>query len=326
MDAAPPAGTRGPHRRGTATCAHRARGPTSQTARAIANVLNKVPPFPTLGEQGVRRSSTSAGRFTCENFSFVDLDGGSMPTSRRRRDPSVQVTVPVALGPPVGARAWPPPGYVRGSPARRDRRPATTPRPRDREIRSPSARAVTSYETSPLKPRSRSRSRAPLQRSHRHRTPPPSDKLAAEIQQNLWPPRIARVGGAKPRRQRPTRLRDRRRLVRLHRKPPRHRGSELRDPKKKEPPPPALARPPLEPSVPPAANQTTLPESLLAMPKVLLDIGNGATTSTATIGTSDFSGIVVSLGHGRRRVTPSHHRRRPRSSGSKANFSPRWEA
>ena len=67
------------------------------------------------------------------------------------------------------------PGGLRGSPARRDRRSAAAPRPRDRDTarrRNEQRPATRPRQRS----RDRARTRAPLQRSHRHRTPHPTDQ------------------------------------------------------------------------------------------------------------------------------------------------------
>ena len=166
----------------------------SSTPLSVADVLNKVPPFQ-LGEQIIAEAQRLPGVSSAALY-VVDLDGASMQrlagaahlpgsdhraAGRRARDPA------------RGRRGHP--RGLRRAAARRDRGSASAAQPRDRVLlavgtASDQLRDLASEAAIAL-------SIAPAYTDYIdtvRRTRPTSP--AAEIQQNLLPPRIARVGGA----------------------------------------------------------------------------------------------------------------------------------
>ena len=278
----------------------------STTPLSVADVLNKVPPFQ-LGEQIIAEAQRLPGIFSAALY-VVDLDGASMQRLAGAATFPAQVTAPLAVGPEV-----PREGVAAIRAAFEDLLPGATVAPlqlRGRAIGLLLAVGTNSDQLRDLASEAAiALALAPAYSDYIdtvRRTRPTSP--AAEIQQNLLPPRIARVAGATlagnvlpgyeiggdwfdyTENPRGTWIgiadsAGTRTSCRRHRR--RHpRSISVR--------PTRIKRP---------------AESLLAMHKVLLEIGDGAASSTATIGHWN-SGIDLSLGHRRRRAAISHHSRR----------------
>ncbi len=166
----------------------------SSTPLSVADVLNKVPPFQ-LGEQIVAEAQRLPGVSSAAIY-VVDLDGASMQRLAGAATFPAQVTVPVAVGPEI-----PREGVAAIRAVFAELLPGATVAPlqlRSRAIGVLLAVGTASDQLRDLASEAAiALSIAPAYTDHidtaRHtrQTSP-----AAEIQQNLLPPRIARVGGA----------------------------------------------------------------------------------------------------------------------------------
>ena len=166
----------------------------STTPLSVADVLNKVPPFQ-LGEQIVAEAQRLPGISSAALY-VIDLDGASMQRLAGAETFPAQVTAPMAVGPEV-----PREGVAATRAAFEELLPGATVAPlqlRGRaigvllavgtvtdELRDLAAEAAVALALAPaytdyVDTVRRTRATSP----------------AAEIQQNLLPPRIARVGGA----------------------------------------------------------------------------------------------------------------------------------
>ena len=185
--------TRTPTRR--TIYARRASWPTSaRTPLSVADVLNKVPPFQ-LGEQIVAEAQRLPGVSSAALY-VVDLDGASMQRLAGAATFPAQITVPLAVGPEI-----PREGVAAIRAVFEGLLPGATVAPlqlRSRAIGVLLALGIASDQLRDLASEAAvALSIAPAYTDYIdtvRRTRPTSP--AAEIQQNLLPPRIARVGGA----------------------------------------------------------------------------------------------------------------------------------
>jgi AcrR family transcriptional regulator len=166
----------------------------SKTPLSIADVLNKVPPFQ-LGEQIIAEAQRLPGVSSAALY-VVDLDGASMQRLAGAATFPAQIAVPLAVGPEV-----PREGVAAIRAVFADLLPGATVAPlqlRSRAIGVLLAVGTASDQLRDLASEAAvALSIAPFYTDHIdtvRRTRPTSP--AAEIQQNLLPPRIARVGGA----------------------------------------------------------------------------------------------------------------------------------
>ena len=166
----------------------------SNTPLSVADVLNKVPPFQ-LGEQIVAEAQRLPGVSSAAIY-VVDLDGASMQRLAGAATFPAQIAVPLAVGPEI-----PREGVAAIRAVFADLLPGATVAPlqlRSRAIGVLLAVGTASDQLRDLASEAAvALSIAPAYTDHidtvRHtrQTSP-----AAEIQQNLLPPRIMRVGGA----------------------------------------------------------------------------------------------------------------------------------
>ncbi len=166
----------------------------SNTPLSVADVLNKVPPFQ-LGEQIVAEAQRLPGVSSAALY-VVDLDGASMQRLAGAATFPAQITVPLAVGPEI-----PREGVAAIRAVFAELLPGATVAPlqlRSRAIGVLLAVGTASDQLRDLASEAAiALSIAPAYTDHidtvRHtrQTSP-----AAEIQQNLLPPRIVRVGGA----------------------------------------------------------------------------------------------------------------------------------
>lgn len=164
------------------------------TPLSIADVLNKVPPFQ-LGEQIIAEAQRLAGVSSAALY-VVDLDGASMQRLAGAETFPAQITAPLAVGPEV-----PREGVAAIRAVFEELLPGATVAPlqlRGRAVGVLLAVGTVSDELRDLAYEAAiALSLAPSYTDYIdtvRRTRPTSP--AAEIQQNLLPPRIARVGGA----------------------------------------------------------------------------------------------------------------------------------
>jgi serine phosphatase RsbU (regulator of sigma subunit) len=164
------------------------------TPLSIADVLNKVPPYQ-LGEQIIAEAQRLAGISSAALY-VVDLDGASMQRLAGSATFPAQVTVPLAVGPEI-----PREGVAAIRSVFEELLPGATVAPlhlRGRAIGVLLAVGTVSDELRDLAAEAAvAIAIAPEYTDHvdtMRRTRPTSP--AAEIQQNLLPPRIARIGGA----------------------------------------------------------------------------------------------------------------------------------
>ena len=253
----------------------------SNTPLSIADVLNKVPPFQ-LGEQIVAEAQRLPGISSAAIY-VVDLDGASMQRLAGAATFPAQVTAPVAVGPEI-----PREGVAAIRAIFEDLLPGATVAPlqlRGRAIGILLAVGTNSDQLRDLASEAAiALALAPPYSDHIdtvRRTRPTSP--AAEIQQNLLPPRIARVGGATlagnvlPGYEIGGDWFD-------YTENPRGTWIGIADSEGKGPAAAGIGAVTLGAFRSTRRESNDPAESLLAMHKVLLDIGNGATTSTATIG------------------------------------------
>ena len=166
----------------------------STTPLSVADVLNKVAPFQ-LGDQIVAEAQRLPGVSSAALY-VVDLDGASMQRLAGAATFPAQITVPLAVGPEI-----PREGVAAIRAVFADLLPGATVAPlqlRSRAIGVLLAVGTASDQLRDLASEAAvALSIAPFYTDHIdtiRRTRPTSP--AAEIQQNLLPPRIARVGGA----------------------------------------------------------------------------------------------------------------------------------
>jgi AcrR family transcriptional regulator len=166
----------------------------SNTPLSIADVLNKVAPFQ-LGEQIIAEAQRMPGVSSAALY-VVDLDGASMQRLAGAATFPAQITVPLAVGPEI-----PREGVAAIRAVFAHLLPGATVAPlqlRGRAIGVLLAVGTASDQLRDLASEAAvALSIAPAYTDHIdtvRRTRPTSP--AAEIQQNLLPPRIARVGGA----------------------------------------------------------------------------------------------------------------------------------
>src|SRR6201996_2397602 len=166
----------------------------STTPLSVADVLNKVPPFQ-LGEQIIAEAQRLPGVSSAALY-VVDLDGASMQRLAGAATFPAQITVPLAVGPEI-----PREGVAAIRAVFAELLPGATVAPlqlRSRAIGVLLAVGTASDELRDLASEAAvALSIAPAYTDYIdtvRRTRPASP--AAEIQQNLLPPRIARVGGA----------------------------------------------------------------------------------------------------------------------------------
>jgi AcrR family transcriptional regulator len=166
----------------------------SNTPLSVADVLNKVPPFQ-LGEQIIAEAQRLPGVSSAALY-VVDLDGASMQRLAGAATFPAQITVPLAVGPEI-----PREGVAAIRAVFEELLPGATVAPlqlRSRAIGVLLAVGTASDQLRDLASEAAvALSIAPAYTDHidtvRHTRP---TSPAAEIQQNLLPPRIARVGGA----------------------------------------------------------------------------------------------------------------------------------
>jgi AcrR family transcriptional regulator len=166
----------------------------SSTPLSVADVLNKVAPFQ-LGEQIIAEAQRLPGVSSAALY-VVDLDGASMQRLAGAATFPAQITVPLAVGPEI-----PREGVAAIRAVFADLLPGATVAPlqlRSRAIGVLLAVGTASDQLRDLASEAAvALSIAPAYTDYIdtvRRTRPTSP--AAEIQQNLLPPRIARVGGA----------------------------------------------------------------------------------------------------------------------------------
>jgi AcrR family transcriptional regulator len=166
----------------------------SATPLSVADVLNKVPPFQ-LGEQIIAEAQRLPGVSSAALY-VVDLDGASMQRLAGAASFPEQVSVPLAVGPEV-----PREGVAAIRAVFEELLPGATVAPlqlRSRAIGVLLAVGTASDQLRDLASEAAiALAIAPIYTDHIdtvRRTRPTSP--AAEIQQNLLPPRIVRVGGA----------------------------------------------------------------------------------------------------------------------------------
>jgi serine phosphatase RsbU (regulator of sigma subunit) len=166
----------------------------ANTPLSVADVLNKVPPFQ-LGEQIIAEAQRLAGVSSAALY-VVDLDGASMQRLAGAATFPAQITVPLAVGPEI-----PREGVAAIRAVFEELLPGATVAPL--QLRSRAIGVLLAVGTAGDQLRDLAAEAAvalaiaPAYTDHidtvrRTRTTSP----AAEIQQNLLPPRIARVGGA----------------------------------------------------------------------------------------------------------------------------------
>lgn len=253
----------------------------SSTPLSVADVLNKVAPFQ-LGEQIIAEAQRLPGISSAALY-VVDLDGASMQRLAGAATFPAQVTAPLAVGPEV-----PREGVAAIRAVFDDLLPGATVAPlhlRGRAIGILLAVGTNSEQLRDLASEAAiALALAPAYTDHIdtvRRTRPTSP--AAEIQQNLLPPRIARVGGATlagnvlPGYEIGGDWFD-------YTENPRGTWIGIADSAGTGPAAAGIGAVTLGAfrSVRRESNDPT--ESLLAMHKVLLEIGDGTATSTATIG------------------------------------------
>lgn len=166
----------------------------TNTPLSVADILNKVAPFQ-LGEQIIAEAQRLPGVSSAALY-VVDLDGASMQRLAGAATFPVQITAPLAVGPEV-----PREGVAAIRAIFEELLPGATVAPlqlRSRAIGVLLAVGTVSDELRDLASEAAiALAIAPAYTDHIdtvRRTRPTSP--AAEIQQNLLPPRIARVGGA----------------------------------------------------------------------------------------------------------------------------------
>ena len=166
----------------------------SNTPLSVADVLNKVPPFQ-LGEQIIAEAQRLPGVSSAALY-VVDLDGASMQRLAGAATFPVQISVPLAVGPEI-----PREGVAAIRAVFEELLPGATVAPlqlRSRAIGVLLAVGTASDQLRDLASEAAiALAIAPAYTDYIdtvRRTRPTSP--AAEIQQNLLPPRIARVGGA----------------------------------------------------------------------------------------------------------------------------------
>jgi serine phosphatase RsbU (regulator of sigma subunit) len=166
----------------------------SNTPLSIADILNKVPPFQ-LGEQIIAEAQRLPGVSSAALY-VVDLDGASMQRLAGAETFPAQITAPLAVGPEV-----PREGVAAIRAVFEELLPGATVAPlqlRGRAIGVLLAVGTVSDQLRDLASEAAvALALAPSYTDYIdtvRRTRPTSP--AAEIQQNLLPPRIARVGGA----------------------------------------------------------------------------------------------------------------------------------
>jgi serine phosphatase RsbU (regulator of sigma subunit) len=164
------------------------------TPLSVADILNKVPPFQ-LGEQIIAEAQRLPGVSSAALY-VVDLDGASMQRLAGAATFPAQITAPLAVGPEV-----PREGVAAIRAVFEELLPGATVAPlqlRSRAIGVLLAVGTASDQLRDLASEAAiALAIAPAYTDHIdtvRRTRPTSP--AAEIQQNLLPPRIARVGGA----------------------------------------------------------------------------------------------------------------------------------
>jgi AcrR family transcriptional regulator len=166
----------------------------STTPLSIADILNKVPPFQ-LGEQIIAEAQRLPGISSAALY-VLDLDGASMQRLAGAATFPAQVTAPLAVGPEV-----PREGVAATRAVFEDLLPGATVAPLQLRGRAIGVLLAVGTATDELRDLAAEAAvalaLAPAYTDYIdtvRRTRPTSP--AAEIQQNLLPPRIARVGGA----------------------------------------------------------------------------------------------------------------------------------
>ena len=295
----------------------------TNTPLSVADVLNKVAPFQ-LGEQIIAEAQRLPGISSAALY-VVDLDGASMQRLAGAATFPAQITAPLAVGPEI-----PREGVAAIRAVFEELLPGATVAPlqlRGRAIGVLLAVGTVSDQLRDLASEAAiALALAPSYTDHIdtvRRTRPTSP--AAEIQQNLLPPRIARVGGATlagnvlPGYEIGGDWFD-------YTENPRGTWIGIADSAGTGPAAAGISAVTLGAfrSIRREANDPA--ESLLAMHKVLLEIGDGTATLHRHDRTLERAGINVSLGHRRRPTTISHHRRRRSSNRSTATYTRPWEA
>ena len=165
-----------------------------RTPLSVADVLNKVPPFQ-LGEQIIAEAQRLPGISSAALY-VVDLDGASMQRLAGASTFPAQVTAPLAVGPEV-----PREGVAAIRAMFEELLPGATVAPLQLRARAIGLLLAVGTNSDQLRDLASEAAialaLAPSYTDHIdtiRRTRPTSP--AAEIQQNLLPPRIARVGGA----------------------------------------------------------------------------------------------------------------------------------
>ena len=166
----------------------------STTPLSVADILNKVPPFQ-LGEQIIAEAQRLPGVSSAALY-VVDLDGASMQRLAGAATFPAQISAPLAVGPEV-----PREGVAAIRAIFEELLPGATVAPLQLRSRAIGVLLAVGTATDQLRDLASEAaialSIAPAYTDHIdtvRRTRPTSP--AAEIQQNLLPPRIARVGGA----------------------------------------------------------------------------------------------------------------------------------
>jgi AcrR family transcriptional regulator len=166
----------------------------STTPLSVSDVLNKVPPFQ-LGEQIIAEAQRLPGVSSAALY-VLDLDGASMQRLAGAETFPAQVTAPLAVGPEV-----PREGVAAVRAVFEELLPGATVAPLQLRGRAIGVLLAVGTVTDELRDLAAEAAvalaLAPLYTDYIdtvRRTRPTSP--AAEIQQNLLPPRIARVGGA----------------------------------------------------------------------------------------------------------------------------------
>src|ERR1700733_2824146 len=253
----------------------------SNTPLSVADVLNKVAPFQ-LGEQIIAEAQRLPGVSSAALY-VVDLDGASLQRLAGAATFPAQVTAPLAVGPEV-----PREGVAAIRAVFEELLPGATVAPlqlRSRAIGVLLAVGTASDQLRDLASEAAiSLAIAPAYTDYIdtvRRTRPTSP--AAEIQQNVLPPRIARVGGATlagnvlPGYEIGGDWFD-------YTENPRGTWIGIADSEGNGAAAAGIGAVTLGAFRSTRRESNDPAESLMAMHKVLLDIGNGATTSTATIG------------------------------------------
>ena len=166
----------------------------SHTPLSIADVLNKVPPFQ-LGDQIIAEAQRLPGVSSAALY-VIDLDGASLQRLAGAETFPAQVTAPLAVGPEV-----PREGIVAIRAVFEELLPGATVAPLQLRGRAIGVLLAVGNASEQLRDLASEAAIALALAPHYtdyidtvRRTRPTSP--AAEIQQNLLPPRIARVGGA----------------------------------------------------------------------------------------------------------------------------------